>query len=99
MSISEHLTSPNAALAVRERHTVPGMANWGGEGPTGMSCYGCVFFRQIKKPVGQDGSLPRDGRCRKFIAINRALYGSAAILYIPPSTPCCRHFEAKAEKQ
>lgn len=99
MSISEHLTAANPALAAREQKMVPGMANWAGEGPGGQSCFGCALFRQIKKPVGQDKDVPREGRCRKYININRALYGSSPILYIPPDTPCCRHFELKEVKQ
>jgi hypothetical protein len=96
VSSSEHLTVANPVLAARESLTVPGMANWAGEGPGGKSCAGCALFRKARKPVGQDGAIPRDGRCLKFIRVNRALHGSAAILWIPPETPSCRHFEERA---
>lgn len=93
ISGTDHLTTANPALAVLQGATVAGMANWAGQGPAGKSCVGCALFRQRKKPAGADKDVPREGRCLKFIRINRALHGSAAIHWIPPETPCCRHFE------
>lgn len=89
---TENLTQPNPALAALQRVTMPGMAHWAGTGPADKSCIGCALFRQIRKPVGQDKDIPREGRCLKFIRVNRALHGSASIYYIPPSTPSCRYF-------
>lgn len=91
---SDHLTVANPALAALQHVTVPGMANWAGQGPEGKSCAGCALFRPRKKPVGIDKDIPREGRCLKFIRVNRALYGSAAIHWIPPETLACRHFDA-----
>jgi hypothetical protein len=100
MSISgtENLTVANPALAVLQAVTVPGMAHWATTGPSGKSCIGCALFRQARKPVEQDKNIPREGRCLKFIRVNRALHGSAAILWIPPETPSCRHFEQAVKK-
>lgn len=95
---SDHLTIANPALAAREAATIPGMANWAGGGPDGKSCAGCAEFRKARKPVGQDKDEPRDGRCMKFIRVNRALHGSAAILWIPPKTRACRHFKEPEAK-
>jgi hypothetical protein len=92
---TEHLTAPNLELALRQSVTMPGQAHWAGTGPAGKHCFNCVLFRQRKKETGTDADIPREGRCRKFISINRARHGSAPILYIPPTTPSCVHFEPK----
>lgn len=95
MSISgtENMTVANPALAALQAVSVPGMAHWATTGPSGKSCAGCALFRKIRKPPGQNKNIPREGRCLKFIRVNRALHGSAAIHWIPPETPACRHFE------
>lgn len=92
ISGTENLTVPNPALAALQAVSVPGMAHWATTGPDGKSCFGCALFRQIRKPVGQDREIPREGRCLKFIRVNRALHGHASVYYIPPTTPSCRYF-------
>lgn len=95
---TEHLTVANPALAALQAVTVPGMAHWASTGPGGQSCAGCAFFRARRKAVGEPKEAPREGRCLKFIRINRALHGSAGIYWIPPQTASCRHFDAKPVK-
>lgn len=90
---SEHLTTANPALAALQQATHAGMAHWAGTGPDGKSCIGCALFRQRKKEAGADKDIAREGRCRRFIRVNRALHGSAPIFYVPPETPACRYFE------
>lgn len=91
-----NLTNPNPQLKAWQENSVHGMAHWAGTGPAETTCHGCALFRQIRKPVGVDGKIPREGRCRRYIAVNRALHDGAPVHYIPPSTPSCRFFEAKS---
>jgi hypothetical protein len=95
MPAPQHLTSAYPPqLEVQIRNTPSGMAHWSGSGPAGTACGGCVFYgyESPRHNVHGDtvGTIKKPQSCRRFYQLTGA-HGEP----LPPSTPSCRHFQAK----
>jgi hypothetical protein len=98
MSLSDpHLTAPDPKFATLEAATVPGMAHWGGTGPTGRTCRECEHWKPdsdepLKRYKRDDAGELCDRRCKKFAAMMNNYQGPP----VPHSQAACMFFVATA---
>lgn len=75
--------------------TYPGMAHWGGSGPTGTRCKDCWFFDAEKPQTDlRMGVAVIRGHCRKF----QELMNQTRALKFPAWAPSCRYFKSEGKK-
>ena len=96
--MTDHLTDAGTALGRLAAKTPAGMAYVVETGPTGTTCGGCKFFMGTIRREGIGKGELQPGRCSEYIRMMSAVgYRSVPVYELPPTTPSCRHFEAKPE--
>lgn len=92
--LREHMTVANPEFQALVERTPAGMFNWAGSGPAGCVCFGRAHFARVDKP--RKPELLR--RCKQWAAWYRGAYctASAPRLPIPPQTPACSAYVARA---
>jgi hypothetical protein len=85
-----NLTVVNPELDRLVKQTSPGMAHWAGTGPANTTCEQCRFFGYEAPVRNGHGTKNHPTSCRRFFQLMKQ-HGRP----LRPSTPSCRHFEAK----